>query len=154
MCDIHFLAEEAMTSEALTIIPTGSTDIWFTFSHDSLPNALAPTAQSKILEHQHLVMSKMLQFESSSKRKHVHFAHGEPLPYETMARLGVGAHAHVDKVMSTVSHRIYARKLFRRHRGIDKDSLQSFLVELQVLKKVEHYHCVELVSSVFTATPT
>jgi serine/threonine protein kinase len=79
-------------------------------------------------------------------RKHAHFAQDEPLPFNVIAKLGAGAHAHVDKVVSTVSHREFARKLFRRHRGVDKDAIKSFLVELQILKKVHHYHCIELVS--------
>jgi hypothetical protein len=48
--------------------------------------------------------------------------------------------------MSVVSHREFARKLFRRQRGVEKDAVKSFLVELQILKRVQHYHCVELVS--------
>jgi hypothetical protein len=87
-----------------------------------------------------------LVFEKNADRKHVHFAQDEPLPFDVIAKLGAGAHAHVDKVVSTVSHREFARKLFWRHRGVDKDAIKSFLVELQVLKRVQHYHCVELVS--------
>ncbi|KAH8696867.1 kinase-like domain-containing protein, partial [Phaeosphaeriaceae sp. PMI808] len=67
--------------------------------------------------------------------------------FQVVAKLGIGAHAQVDKVMSIVSHREYARKLFRRQRGVSKDAIKSFLTELQVLKRVQHYHCVELVQS-------
>jgi serine/threonine protein kinase len=62
-----------------------------------------------------------------------------------IAKLGSGAHGQVDKVMSTVSHREYARKQFRRQRGTSKDAIKSFLIELQVLKRVHHHHCIELV---------
>jgi serine/threonine protein kinase len=122
------------------------TDIWLPFTQRSLPTTLSPTARAQFLQHQDKVLSKSLLFEKSSDRKHAHFAHGEPLPFQVVAKLGAGAHAHVDKVMSVVSHREFARKLFRRQRGVEKDAVKSFLVELQILKRVQHYHCVELVS--------
>jgi serine/threonine protein kinase len=124
---------------------SGITDIWFPFTQKSLPNTLSPTDRARFLEHQNVVLSKALVFEKNAARKHAHFAQDEPLPFHVVAKLGAGAHAHVDKVLSTVSHREYARKLFRRHRAVDKDAIKSFLVELQVLKRVQHYHCVELV---------
>lgn len=101
------------------------------------------------MEHQHIVLTKALLFETSPEQQHMHFAQGAPPPFETIAKLGFGAHAHVDKVMSTTSQRVFARKMFRRHRTVDKDAIKSFFVELQVLKKVKHYHCVELVRDSF-----
>jgi serine/threonine protein kinase len=123
----------------------GITDIWFPFSQASLPTMLSPSAQGKFLTRQAVVLSKSLLFEKNADRKHAYFAQGEPLPFQVVAKLGSGAHAHVDKVISTVSHREYARKLFRRQRGVSKDAVKSFLIELQVLKRVQHIHCVELV---------
>ncbi|ORX97441.1 kinase-like domain-containing protein [Clohesyomyces aquaticus] len=72
---------------------------------------------------------------------------GEPLPFQVVSRLGIGAHGHVDKVISELSHREYARKLFRRMRGVSNGAVKSFLVELQILKRVQHFHCVEMVQS-------
>jgi heat shock protein 1/8 len=128
-----------------TFIEQGITDIWFPFTATSLPNAISPTLRGKFLDQQQVVLSKSLLFENSSDRKHAHFAQGEPLPFHIIAKLGSGAHGQVDKVMSTVSHREYARKQFRRQRGTSKDAIKSFLIELQVLKRVHHHHCIELV---------
>jgi heat shock protein 1/8 len=121
------------------------TDVWLPFTLKSLPTTLSPTARSQFIEHQKLVLSKSLIFETDLGRKHVHFANGEPLPFEVIAKLGAGAHGHVDKVISTVSGREFARKLFRRQKGAGKKAIQSFIVELQALKKIQHHHCIELV---------
>ncbi|OAL48386.1 hypothetical protein IQ07DRAFT_633349 [Pyrenochaeta sp. DS3sAY3a] len=128
-------------------IQIGITDIWFPFTQSSLPNALSPTAKAGILAHQHRVMSKSIVFENDVNQKHSHFGQGEPLPFQVLARLGMGSHGQVDKVMSTVSSREFARKLFTRRKGLGKEAVKSFLIELKVLKKVQHYHCVELVQS-------
>lgn len=126
-------------------IEQGITDIWFPFTEESLPNALPPTARVHFLEHQEAVLSKSVLFEKDADRKHANFAHGEPPPFQVVAILGVGAHGQVDKVMSTVSHREYARKLFRKRKISIKDSIKSFFIELQILKRVRHHHCIELV---------
>jgi L1 cell adhesion molecule like protein len=130
-----------------SFVDQGITDIWFPFTSASLPDTLAPSSRASFLKSQSVVLSKSLRFEKSSERKHVHFTEGEPLPYEVVGRLGSGAHGFVDKVMSLISHREYARKSFRRIRGVGKDHIKSFLMELQVLKKISHIHCVELVSA-------
>jgi heat shock protein 1/8 len=126
-------------------IQQGITDIWFPFAQTTLPRAMSPSARANFLKHQEAVLSKSLLFEKSPGKRHARFLQGEPLPYEVVGKLGSGAHGQVDKVMSTVSHREYARKLFRRVRGMSKDAINSFLIELQVLKRVQHYHCIELV---------
>ncbi|KAJ4303252.1 hypothetical protein N0V90_002145 [Kalmusia sp. IMI 367209] len=128
-------------------IQQGITDIWFPFSQTTLPHVLSPSTKANFLKHQESVLSKSLLFEKSPGRRHTRFLQGEPLPYEVVGKLGAGAHGQVDKVMSTVSHREYARKLFQRVRGMRKDAINSFLTELQVLKRIQHYHCIELVQS-------
>lgn len=126
-------------------IQQGITDIWIPFAQTTLPRAMSPSAKANFLKHQEAVLSKSLLFEKSADKRHTRFLQGEPLPYEVVGKLGAGAHGQVDKVMSTVSHREYARKLFRRVRGMTRDAINSFLIELQVLKRVQHYHCIELV---------
>jgi serine/threonine protein kinase len=95
-------------------------------------------------------LSKALNFEKDAERRHVHFTLNDSLPFRVIGKLGVGAHAHVDKVISTTSHREFARKLFRRHRTVDKEAIKTFLVELDVLKKLQHNHCVELVGILYS----
>lgn len=130
-----------------SFVDQGITDIWFPFTPTSLPDALTPSARANFLQTQSVVLSKSLRFEKSSDRRHAHFSQDEPLPFEVIGRLGSGGHGYVDKVMSTVSHREYARKLFRRTRGVSKEDIKSFQTELQILKRVSHIHCVELVST-------
>ncbi|KAF1979816.1 HSP70-domain-containing protein [Bimuria novae-zelandiae CBS 107.79] len=128
-------------------IQQGITDIWFPFGQTTLPRVLSPSIKANFLKYQDVVLSKSLLFEKNPERRHTAFLKDEPLPYEVVGKLGAGAHGQVDKVMSTVSHREYARKLFQRVRGMRKDAIKSFLTELQVLKRIQHYHCVELVQS-------
>ncbi|KAF1954247.1 HSP70-domain-containing protein [Byssothecium circinans] len=128
-------------------IQQGITDIWFPFGQTTLPRVLSPSVKANFLKYQDVVLSKSLLFEKNPDRRHTAFLKDEPLPYEVVGKLGAGAHGQVDKVMSTVSHREYARKLFQRVRGMRKEAIKSFLTELQVLKRIRHYHCVELVQS-------
>jgi heat shock 70kDa protein 1/2/6/8 len=127
-------------------VEQGMTDIWFPFTNTSLPDVLPPSARASFLTTQSMVFSKSLRFEKSSDREHTNFGPNDPLPFEVIGKLGSGAHGHVDKVMSTVSHREYARKIFRKARGMRREEVRSFLTELQVLKRIRHIHCVELVS--------
>lgn len=130
-------------------IELGITDIWLPFAQSSLPSVLTPTAQGQFIKHQTAVLSKSLLFEKDSNRKHAHFGPDEPVPFQIVGKLGAGLHGQVDKVISVVSSRDYARKRFRRRGGMSKDAIKSFLIELQVLKKVQHHHCVELVRRSF-----
>jgi serine/threonine protein kinase len=63
--------------------------------------------------------------------------------------LGKGAHGYVDRVVSTVSHKEYARKLIPRGRTFQRDQkvLRDFERELGTLKKLRHRHIVRLVGS-------
>jgi serine/threonine protein kinase len=125
----------------------GVTDIWFPFDSASLPDILAPSARANFLKCQNMVLSKSLMFEKNSERTHAHFARDEPLPFQVVGRLGFGAGGYVDKVISNVSHRQYARKQLRKPRGVGKQDIKSFLIELQILKRINHHHCVELVKT-------
>jgi hypothetical protein len=128
-----------------SLIEIGVTDIWFPFDSASLPDILASSARANFLKYQNMVLSKSLMFEKNPERIHAHFARDEPLPFQVVGRLGFGSGGHVDKVISNVSHRQYARKQLRKPRGVGKKDINSFLMELQILKRINHHHCVELV---------
>jgi Protein kinase domain len=129
-------------------IDQGITDIWFPFTERTLPDVLSPSTQTQFLERQSIVFTKALDLENEEHRKHVYFGSGEPIPFEAKELLGRGAYGTVDKVVSLLSHREYARKAFKRGRNFSraKEDIRSFLTEIQVLKRVQHRHCVELVS--------
>lgn len=128
-----------------SLIELGVTDIWLPFDPSALSDILDPSARSNFQKYQEMVLSKSLMFEKDPKRPHVNFSRDEPLPFQVVGRLGFGAGGVVDKVMSNVSHRQYARKQLRKPRGVGKKDIKSFLDELKILKRINHHHCVELV---------
>lgn len=135
------------------------TDIWFPFSDSTLPIAVSRVCRSKFLQTQDVVLSKFFRLEKgigsgnqASGKEHAHFGQDEPLPFRVVANLGGGAHGVVEKVVSTVSHREYARKLFRKP-DIGKTETRTFVNELKILKRINHEHCVELVSFDLTFPP-
>lgn len=129
----------------------GITDMWFPFTATTLPSSFKPSARSQFLDIQSVVFSKGFKLEKGSNRKHAHFSQNDVVPFKSIAKLGIGAHGVVDKVMSTTTHREYARKLFRRVKGLRPQDVKTFITELTVLKRVDHKHCVELVSRILTS---
>lgn len=125
----------------------GISDISFPFTDRSLPPALSEsTARENFLQLQKVVLSKVQLFERDRYRRHANFENTESVPFHSIGWLGSGAHAHVDRVVSMVTHREYARKTFRKPRGNRKKPFEIFLKELHSLKTVRHHHLVELVS--------
>jgi hypothetical protein len=127
-------------------IQQGITDIWFPFSASSLPSQLSPSMCTKFLDVQSIVLTKWVNLEKGIDLKHAHFSEDEPLPFKVVCSLGKGGFGSVDKVISLLSCREYARKKFRRKGLKSKSDIASFKTELMVLKRLRHKHCVELVS--------
>jgi serine/threonine protein kinase len=100
---------------------------------------------------QRVVLTKAMDLERSQRGEHVHFGHGEVIPFETLEILGKGAFSQVDKVKSLISHRVYARKRMPRSRnfGGAKEAMKLFEGELSVLKRLRHYHAVEFVGKLY-----
>lgn len=128
-------------------INEGITDEWFPFAPKKLPKALSSSMQAQFLDIQKVVYTKGLDLESGGEKRHAHFDRNEILPFRVQEALGEGAHGKVHKIVSLISRRTYARKEFRRGntRNIKKE-IESFLRELQILKRLHHHHCAELVS--------
>ncbi|KAI9857182.1 MAG: hypothetical protein M1813_008544 [Trichoglossum hirsutum] len=125
----------------------GITDIWFPFSTKSLPGQLSPSMCTEFLEYQSIVLTKWVNLEKGTDLRHAHFGEDEALPFEVVCPLGKGGYGNVDKVVSLLSGREFARKKFRK-RGLRKGSdVASFRTELMVLKRLRHQHCVELIGS-------
>jgi serine/threonine protein kinase len=87
-----------------------------------------------------------MDLEKSGPKRHTHFKKGEQLPLTIGDTLGKGGYGAVYKAHSTLSGRTYALKIFRRTRKNARE-VQSFMVELQVLQRINHHHCVELAAS-------
>jgi serine/threonine protein kinase len=125
-------------------IDQGINDLWFPFSASSLPKVLSLSFHDRFLETQQLVLTKAIDLENSSKG-HAHFTRDEEFPYEVRGKLGEGGFGYVDRIYSPLSGREFARKRFRRGKWIRKSDLQSFVNELQNMRRIHHIHCVELV---------
>jgi hypothetical protein len=127
----------------------GLSDVWFPFSQKTLPTSLkSQAARCDFLEAQRLVLTKALNIEKEDS-KHHHFSNPADIPLQKVAELGKGAFGYVDRVLSTISYKEYARKLIPRGRTFRKDQevLRDFERELATLKKLSHIHIVELVGS-------
>jgi hypothetical protein len=123
------------------------TDLSFPFSATSFPSTIGIEVQSGFLKSQSLVLTKTLDLEKGERGGHLHFGKDETIPYEVKGRLGTGGYGVVEKVISHLSHREFARKKVRRIRNLkaNRQQIKDFLSELQILKRISHIHCVELV---------
>lgn len=127
----------------------GVTDMSFPFSQRTLPGVLKDQpARERFLIVQSKVLTKALDLEKENS-KHHHFSNKDDIPFKKVAELGRGTYGSVDKVLSTISYREYARKLIPRSRTFrqDRDLLRDFESELHALKKSSHRHIVKLVGS-------
>lgn len=127
----------------------GISDVYFPFGLQTLPQSLNPSIAHAFLKLQRVVLSSALDLERETGR-HRHFSSSDDVPFIKVEELGKGAYGFVDRVISTVSHREYARKLIRRGRTFqrDKEVLLDFERELGTLKKLSHHrHIVQLIGS-------
>jgi len=132
-----------------SFIAQGVSDIWFPFSLKTLPEILrTPSSRSEFLEAQGLVLTKAFDLEREDG-KHRHFSKAEDVPMRKIEELGKGGFGYVDRVVSTITYKEYARKLIPRGRTFKKDMkvLKDFERELGHLKKLRHIHIVELIGS-------
>jgi len=118
------------------------TDEWFPFERGNIPNVLGSSMQTKFLDTQCKVITKGLDLEK--RGVHASFDKSGELPFMVQEKLGEGAHGKVHKITSSITGRSYARKEFGRLRD---RNVRSFINELQILKTLNHCHCVELVRS-------
>jgi serine/threonine protein kinase len=88
--------------------------------------------------------------EKGEEGQHCYFKEGESLPFEQKGILGSGAYGQVDKVLSLVSFKEYARKRVLRStafKGRRAEEIKQFIAEIEILKRLKHHHIVEFVGS-------
>lgn len=132
------------------MIDLGFSDFWFPVTERSLPRCLSPSVRAAFVNAQQLVLTKSMDLEKGGNGKHCHFKKGEPLPFEPKEILGNGGFGQVDKVLSTISLKEYARKRVSRSeafRGPGKEHMRQFIAEIQLLKRLKHHHVVKFVGS-------
>jgi hypothetical protein len=123
-------------------IKSNATDLSFPFSATSFPSTISVKIQSEFLRSQPLVLTKILDLEKGERGGHLHFGKGEPIPYEVKGRLGTGGYGEVEKVISLLSHREFARKKVRRIRNLNasQQQIKDFLGELRILPFASHLY--------------
>ncbi|KAL4802046.1 kinase-like domain-containing protein, partial [Aspergillus unguis] len=132
------------------LIDLGFSDYWFPVTKECVPDCLPPKMRTRFMDAQELVLTKSLDLEKSEGGRHRHFKGDEPLPFDTKGVLGAGGSGQVDKVLSTISFREYARKRVPRKAalgGRGTKALTNIINEIKVLKKLKHLHIVEFVGS-------
>ena len=131
-------------------INLGFSDHWFPVTERSLPHSLRPSQRTAFVNTQNLVLTKSMDLERGEGGQHCYFQRNDHLPFETKCVLGSGGFGQVDKVLSLISFREYARKRVPRNsvfgaRGTE--NVKSFVAEIEILKRLKHGHIVEFVGS-------
>ncbi|KAL8909888.1 MAG: hypothetical protein Q9171_004801 [Xanthocarpia ochracea] len=131
-------------------IDLGFSDHWFPVTERSLPYYLRPSHRSEFVDTQDLVMTKSIGLEKGKEGQHCFFRRNEPLPFEEKAILGSGGFGQVDKVLSFISFKEYARKRVLRNKvfgGQGTEGMKQLITEIEILKRLKHRHVVEFVGS-------
>jgi tetratricopeptide (TPR) repeat protein len=132
------------------IVDLGFSDFWFPVTEQNLPGCLSPSARTSFVDAQQIVMTKSIDLEKGQNGQHCYFEQGDPLPFEPKEVLGSGGFGQVDKVLSRISFKEYARKRVLRSaafRGRQKEDMKQFIAEIQLSKRLKHRHVVEFVGS-------
>ncbi|KAF2124893.1 kinase-like protein [Dothidotthia symphoricarpi CBS 119687] len=123
-------------------------DGWFPVDVLRLPSFLDPRVKNKIVQGQHIILTKSLNLENG---KHSHFDSQETLPFEELGRIGSGTGGQVDRIESKISFKQYAlKRISRRVRygpTKSRETVDQILVEMKILKSLNHKHVVKYVGS-------
>jgi hypothetical protein len=128
----------------------GFSDHWFPVTEKKLPHSLSPSLCSQFVNVQNLILTKSMDLEKGEKGQHCYFKREETLPFEVQGVLGSGGYGQVDKVLSLISFREYARKRVLRNSafgGRRMEAMKKFVEEIEILKRLRHQHVVEFVGS-------
>jgi serine/threonine protein kinase/TolA-binding protein len=131
-------------------IDHGFSDHWFPVTERILPYCLRPSHRSEFVGAQDLVITKSMGLEKGEEGQHCYFRRNELLPFEVKGILGSGGFGQVDKVLSSISFKEYARKRVPRNKafgGQGTEGFKQFVTEIEILKRLKHHHVVEFVGS-------
>jgi len=132
----------------------GITDEWLPLTSAVLNRLLAPEQSLPFKNAQTMVMTQASTFahrlESGSVvPQHAHFDTEIALPLEDVNILGEGGYATVHLVKTKHAKHYAVKRFSRRQARNGKLILEGFLNEVQVMRRVEHHHCVKLVSDLW-----
>ncbi|KAF1963187.1 hypothetical protein CC80DRAFT_542334 [Byssothecium circinans] len=132
------------------MIDSGFSDFWFPVTEQNLPGSLSLSVRTAFFNAQEVILTKSMDLEKGEKGQHCYFSPEDPLPFEPRGVLGNGRYGQVDKVLSLISFKEYARKRVPRSvafRGPRKEAMKQFIAEIQCMKRLKHRHIVEFVGS-------
>ncbi|KAH7068910.1 kinase-like domain-containing protein [Paraphoma chrysanthemicola] len=131
-------------------IDVGLSDYWFPIKEQILPKFLRPSIKAAFVDAQKLILTKSMDLEKGEHGRHCYLQKGDLLPFERKAVLGIGGYGQVDKVLSLISFKEYARKRVLRSAAFSsrkKEVIKQFISEIEILKRLKHRHVVEFVGS-------
>lgn len=97
-----------------TFIDLGFSDYWLPFKERSIPHCVRPSQRSEPVATQDIAMTQSLDLEKGGAGQHCNFSQKEVLPFPEKGIIGSGGYGQVDKVLSLVSFKEYARKRVAR----------------------------------------
>jgi hypothetical protein len=131
-------------------IELGFSDEWFPVTSRTLPQILNASTRDEFVNAQDRILTKSIDLEKGVGGRHRHFAKGEPVPFKSVSILGSGNFGQVDRVVSLISYKEYARKCIPRRTmfGLKTAAaMKLFSDEVSVLKRLKHRHMVEFIGS-------
>lgn len=131
------------------LIIRGFTDYCLPVSSRQAREYLDARTAALFLRTQRAVMTDAVDVQGGGGYRHMHFEEESSWLYETVAILGSGRFGQVHQVTSKLNDKEYARKRISRDL-FGKATLlnmKSYTIELEILKRLDHRHIVELVGS-------
>lgn len=133
----------------------GINDLWLPLTKRTFPRGLSAATRPLFLSTQAFVLSGSLDLEKGERGLHRHYAANEDVPLSSEGLLGKGSYGEVDRVQSTLTGSVYARKRIPRYNygpGQRSDSrnrqiMADFEREIKAFKRLNHQHIVKLVGS-------
>ncbi|KAF2814171.1 kinase-like protein [Mytilinidion resinicola] len=97
-----------------------------------------------------------MDLEKGENGQHLHFGKGEFIPFEPKEVLGSGRFGEVDRVISLITYKEYARKSISRRLAFDsarrREAVEAFIKEIHILKTLRHQHTVQLIGTYTDST--
>lgn len=149
--DIGQIKDTSQPQTLDVLLKNGLNDMWIPITTDTtLQRLLKPEIYFQFLQAQNSVCIQSTSFRLRTPGFHGHFATRYDAPFERRRSIGRGRIGRVDEVLSLTDRRVYARKSIRKvsdfgdTRG--RDDIERFRCEVRVLRRIQHRHCVRIVS--------
>jgi hypothetical protein len=135
------------------LIRRGLNDFWIPITSESiLQDIFKPQVRLRFLQVQDCVCLQPSSLRLGPLNSHGNFATKEDVPFQRCRSIGRGRVGYVDEVLSLTDREIYARKSIRKLSCFDdvRRNIERFRCEIQVLRRIKHRHCVQVVSVIET----